>query len=158
MTPGGPDGRLRVLFLCTGNSGRSQMAEALLRHLTRGAVDVASAGSDPRPEIHPLARRAIRDLLGLEMRGQRPKSVADLGPAGFDVVISVCDRADRSCPVFPGDPERIRWSIEDPAEASGSEEERAGAFSRAAKDLLTRIRLWLSLPSVAARISAGERS
>lgn len=137
-------GPLRVLFLCTGNSARSQMAEAILRHLSRGSVEVESAGSLPRPEIHPLARGAVRRLAGLEMEGQRPKSIADLGERKFDCVITVCDRASETCPVFPGSPETIRWSLEDPAEAVGSEEDRRRAFENSARDLMIRIRLWLA--------------
>ena len=143
---------LRVLFLCTGNSARSQMAEAILRHLSRGSVEVESAGSQPRPEIHPMAREAIHRLAGLEMEGQRPKSIADLGDRKFDYLITVCDRAAESCPTIPGAPETIRWSLEDPAEASGTEEDRRRAFENSARDLMTRIRLWLALPAVAARI------
>ena len=146
--------RLRVLFLCTGNSARSQMAEAILRHLSRGSVEVESAGSHPRPEIHRMAREAVRKLAGLEMEGQRPKSIADLGDRSFDYLITVCDRAADVCPAFPGAPETIHWSLEDPAEAAGSELDRRRAFENSARDIMARIRLWLSLPAVAARTGA----
>lgn len=142
---------LRVLFICTGNSARSQMAEALLRNISRGKIDVSSAGSLPRPEIHPMARRTVKDLFGLDMEGQHPKPFDEFLGCHFDYVISVCDRAAESCPIFPGDPERIRWSFEDPAAVEGSEEEKRRAFERTAKDLMGRIRLWLSLPGVSAR-------
>ena len=147
---------LRVLFLCTGNSARSQMAEAILRHLSRGAVDVRSAGSDPRPQINPLAREAVKKVFGLDMAGQRPKSMNDFLSERFDYVITVCDRAAEVCPTFPGAPEMIRWSLPDPAEARGSEEERLRTFENSAKDLMQRIRLWLSLPRVAAQIPAAS--
>jgi len=145
---------LRVLFLCTGNSARSQMAETILRHLSGGRVEVRSAGSDPRPEINPLAREAVRRLLGREMTDQHPKAVNDLRSEPFDYVITVCDRAAEACPIFPGAPRVVRWSLPDPAEATGSEETRR-AFESTAKELMGRIRLWLSLPAIAGRLEAG---
>ena len=153
MSGGAP---LRVLFLCTGNSARSQMAEAILRQLSGGRVDVRSAGSAPRPEIHPLARETVRSLYGLDMTGQRPKPVEDFAGSSFDSVITVCDRAAESCPTFPGATEIIRWSLPDPAEAGGTDFERRRAFEDTARDLTRRIRLWLSLPGVARRISSGR--
>lgn len=138
---------LRVLFLCTGNSARSQIAEALLRSISKGRIEVVSAGSRPRPEIHPRAREALKKVAALDMEGQRPKAVEDFIEQRFDYVISVCDRAAESCPVFPGDPERIRWSLEDPAAVEG-DERQARAFERTVKDLTARIRLWTSLPAV----------
>jgi protein-tyrosine-phosphatase len=142
---------LRVLFICTGNSARSQMAEAILRHLSKGKIEVVSAGSHPRPEIHPLAREAVRKLFDLDMRGQHPKGFEPYLGQSFDYVISVCDRAAESCPVFPGDPTRIRWSFEDPAEAQGGEDDRRRAFESTAMDLMRRIRIWTALPSVSSR-------
>lgn len=148
--------RLRVLFICTGNSARSQMAEALLRHLSHGQIEVFSAGSEPKPEIHPLARRAVRDLFGLEMAGQYPKPLDEFLGQHLDYVISVCDRADASCPIFPGDTERIHWSFEDPAAVDGTEDEKRRAFERTAKDLMGRIRIWMSLPAIASRVTAVD--
>jgi len=146
---------LRVLFLCTGNSARSQMAEAILRHRTKGKVDVQSAGSDPRSEINPLAREAVKKLFGIEMTGQHPKPMSQFFQESFDYVITVCDRAAESCPTFPGTPEVIRWSLPDPAEGIGSEEEKRRAFESSARDLMQRIRLWFSLPAVARRMEAA---
>ena len=146
-------GRLRVLFLCTGNSARSQMAEAILRHLTKDDVNVESAGSNPKPEIHPFAREAVQKMLGLEMTGQRPKSIDEFISDRFDYVITVCDRAAAVCPSFPG-AEIIRWSLPDPAEATGTDDEKRRAFENSAKDLIQRIRLWLSLPAVRQRVEA----
>ena len=145
--------RVRVLFLCTGNSARSQMAEAILRQITKGAVDVESAGSSPKPEINPLAREAVKKILGLEMTGQHPKSMDKFTKERFDYVITVCDRAAEVCPSFPG-AEVIGWSLPDPAEATGSEEEKRRAFEHSARDLIQRIRLWSSLPAVRRRIEA----
>lgn len=146
--------RMRVLFLCTGNSARSQMAEAILRHLTKGAVNVESAGSDPKPEINPLAREAVKKILGLEMTGQHPKSIDKFLRDRFDYVITVCDRAAEVCPTFPG-AEIIRWSLPDPAGATGTDDEKKRAFENSAKDLIQRIRLWISLPGMSAKIQSS---
>ena len=144
----------RVLFLCTGNSARSQIAEALLRKMSDGRVDAVSAGTEPRPEIHPLARAAVSDLFGLNMEGQHPKPLDALVGQHLDYVISVCDRAAASCPVFPGDTERIHWSLEDPAAVQGDDATKRRAFEQTARDIATRIRLWLSLPAVRSRIGS----
>jgi ArsR family transcriptional regulator, arsenate/arsenite/antimonite-responsive transcriptional repressor / arsenate reductase (thioredoxin) len=145
---------LRVLFLCTGNSARSQMGEALLRHMSRGRIDVVSAGSRPRLEILPMARRTMKDLFGLDMAGQRPKPLEEFLGERFDYIITVCDRAAESCPTFPEDPERIRWSFEDPAALEGDEEKKQRAFEQTARDMAGRIRIWMSLPRVASRLTA----
>lgn len=143
---------LRVLFLCTGNSARSQMAEAILRRLSGGRVEVASAGSHPRPEIHPMAKEAVARVLKIGMDGQFPKGLEALSGERFDYVITVCDLAAESCPVFPAGTARIHWSIEDPAGVAGSDTEKRRAFEGAARELLGRIRSFLLQPSVASRI------
>jgi protein-tyrosine-phosphatase len=148
--------RLSVLFLCTGNSARSQLAEGILRHLARGRIHVASAGTFPRPEIHPMARLAARRVLKLDLRGQRPKAIDELVGDRFDYVITVCDKAAESCPVFPGNPERVHWSFEDPAAAEGSDKRRQRAFDDTARELRTRIRLWMSLPAIRGRLDSTE--
>ncbi len=147
---------LRVLFLYTGNSARSQMGEALLRHMSRGKIEVACAGSRPRPEIHPMARQAMKDLFGLEMAGQYPKPLEEFLGERFDYIITVCDRAAESCPAFPEDPERIRWSFEDPAAVEGDEEKKRRAFEQPARDMAARIRIWMSLPAVSSRVTAAR--
>jgi ArsR family transcriptional regulator, arsenate/arsenite/antimonite-responsive transcriptional repressor / arsenate reductase (thioredoxin) len=149
---------LRVLFLCTGNSARSQVGEALLRHISRGRVEVFSAGSQPRPEIYPMARRAVKDLFGLDMAGQHPKPLEQFRGERFDYVITVCDRAAESCPVFPGDSKRIRWSFEDPAAVEGDDAKKRRAFEQTARDMASRIRLWMSLPVVASRVTAARNA
>lgn len=149
---------LRVLFLCTGNSARSQMGEALLRHMSRGQIEIVSAGSRPRPEIHPMARRAVKKLFGLDMAGQYPKPLEEFLGERFDYIITVCDRAAESCPAFPEDPERIRWSFEDPAAVEGSEEKKQRAFEQTAHDMAGRIRIWMSLPAVASRVTAARNA
>jgi arsenate reductase len=128
----------RVLILCTGNSARSQMAEGILRHLSQGALDVASAGTHPS-FVHPLAIQAMREA-GIDISGHRSKSMEEFAGQKFDAVITVCDRAAENCPVFSGAPERIHFSLEDPAAVSGSEEERLRAFLRIRDALFERLR------------------
>jgi len=143
--------RLRVLFLCTGNSARSQMAEALLHHLSRGRVQVFSAGSDPQPRVHPLARETLEHRYGIATSELYPKSMNAFLGERFDYVITVCDRAAEVCPVFPGDPQRIHWSFEDPAAIDGESAQRR-AFAAAAHGIAARLRLWLSVPAVRRRL------
>jgi protein-tyrosine-phosphatase len=147
--------RLRVLFICTGNSARSQIAEALLCQLAHGRIDVFSAGSSPRPEIHPMARRVLSEVYGIDCSAQSPKSWDRYLKESFDFIITVCDRAAESCPAFPGDPERIRWSFPDPAEVTGSEEEQRRAFERIASEMAGRLRIWLSLPRLRAALQGN---
>jgi protein-tyrosine-phosphatase/DNA-binding transcriptional ArsR family regulator len=125
----------RVLFLCTGNSARSQMAEALLRDLSAGAVEVASAGSEPKP-LHPDAVRALRER-GIDIEGRASKHLSTFAGERFDYVVSLCDRVREVCPDFPG-AVLVHWSIADPA----AEGEYA-AFVRTAGELETRIRFLL---------------
>jgi protein-tyrosine-phosphatase len=144
---------MRVLFLCNGNSARSQMAEAIVRHASGGVIEVFSAGTEPQAEIHPMARVAIRSLFNIEMTGQAPKSVDQFAGERFDYVFTVCDQAAQACPTFAGTPERIHWNFPDPVAVDGTDEERQQAFSTTASQLLTRIRLWLSLRDVARRVN-----
>jgi protein-tyrosine-phosphatase len=146
---------LRVLFLCTGNSARSQMAEALLRQLSKNRVEVFSAGTAPRPEVHPLAKETLEYRYGIDTSGLKPKSMDRLLGESFDYVITVCDRAAETCPVFPGDPERMHWSFEDPAVVEGEGPQRR-AFASVANGLAARLRVWMSLPAVRDRIEAVE--
>jgi protein-tyrosine-phosphatase/DNA-binding transcriptional ArsR family regulator len=127
----------QVLFLCTGNSARSQMAEAFCERLSAGAVGAVSAGSHPKP-LHPNAVRVMRDR-GIDISGRRSKHLSEFAGRRFDYVISLCDRVREVCPEFPGGPELIHWSIPDPAREPGSEEETLPAFERTAAELETRI-------------------
>jgi arsenate reductase len=104
---------IRVLILCTGNSARSQMAEGLLRHLAPGHVEVQSAGTAPTP-VKPEAIQVMKEI-GIDISGQWSKHVDDLAGQPFDYVITVCDQANESCPIFPGTTRRIHWSFPDPA-------------------------------------------
>ena len=144
-----------VLFLCTGNSARSQMAEALARHLSGGRLEVESAGTAPQPEIHPMARQAVRTLCGLDMQGQHPKWLEPLLSRHFDYVITVCDHAAEVCPVFPGDTERMHWSYEDPAAVTGTDAEKQHAFDRTARDLMSRLGSWMSQPAIRNRMETA---
>ena len=139
--------RLRVLFLCTGNSARSQMAEALFRKLSRGRADVFSAGGSPATEVHPLALDVLRTRFSVD--------TADLFPKHLDYVITVCDRTAETCPTFPGDPERIHWSFDDPVKGNGEEAQRR-AFELVANGLAARLRIWMALPAVHLRLDAAE--
>jgi protein-tyrosine-phosphatase/DNA-binding transcriptional ArsR family regulator len=127
----------RVLFLCTGNSARSQIAEALAEQLSGGAVSAASAGSHPKP-LHPNAVRVMRER-GIDLAGRRAKPLSEFAAEHFDYVISLCDRVREVCPEFPGGPELIHWSIPDPARQPGSDEETLPAFERTATELGGRI-------------------
>ena len=126
-----------VLFLCTGNSTRSQMAEALLGQQAGDTVEVASAGSHPKP-LHPNAIRVMREY-GIDIAGRQPKHLDTVAGRRFDYVISLCDRVREICPEFPGPPEVIHWSIPDPAAGGGSDAETYPAFRAVAAGLRTRI-------------------
>lgn len=132
------DRKPRVLFLCTHNAARSQMAEAILRDLTKGTVDVYSAGNEPT-EVHPLAIRALRDM-GIDITGQRSKHVDEFAGQPFDYVITLCDSAREVCPIFPGHPERIHWGFPDPGAVEGTDEVRLAAFKQTATELSMRLR------------------
>jgi protein-tyrosine-phosphatase/DNA-binding transcriptional ArsR family regulator len=127
----------RVLFLCTGNSARSQMAEALCEQMTDGAISAVSAGSRPKP-LHRNAVRVMR-ARGIDIAGRRPKHLGEFADRRFDYVISLCDRVREICPEFPGAPTLVHWSIPDPAREPGSDEETLPAFERTAVELETRI-------------------
>ena len=130
-------GRARVLFLCTGNSARSQMAEALAQQLSGGELRAASAGSHPKP-LHPNAVRVMRER-GIDLGGRRSKHLSEFTRRHFDYVVSLCDRVREVCPEFPGTPEAIHWSVRDPAREPGDDDETLPAFERTAAELETRI-------------------
>lgn len=135
------DPKFRVLFLCTHNSARSQMAEALLRHVGGDHFEVHSAGTEPS-RVHPLAIRAMGEI-GLDITNNESKSLDQYLGDDFDYVITVCDQANESCPVFPGDPKRIHWSFPDPSAVEGTEEERLKAFASIRDQLRMRLRNWV---------------
>jgi ArsR family transcriptional regulator, arsenate/arsenite/antimonite-responsive transcriptional repressor / arsenate reductase (thioredoxin) len=127
----------RVLFLCTHNLARSQMAEGLLRDRSQGRLEVFSAGNQPS-QVHPLAVRAMQEM-GIDISGQHSKSIDGFLWQSFDYIITVCDRARETCPIFPGDPVLIHWSTPDPSTVQGSQEVRYKAFRDTAVQLRTRI-------------------
>jgi protein-tyrosine-phosphatase/DNA-binding transcriptional ArsR family regulator len=133
--------RRRVLFVCTGNTGRSPMAEALLRHQAGPHVEAASAGIRPKA-LHPDAVAVMRDHYRIDITGHQPTPVETVAHERFDFVITLCDKAREHCPEFPGHPGLIHWSMPDPAAAEG---DLAGypAFERTAAELETRIRFLL---------------
>jgi protein-tyrosine-phosphatase len=131
----------RVLFLCTGNSARSQMAEALVRKLSDGIVRASSAGSRPKA-LHPFASRVLRSR-GIELASARPKHWTVFDGERFDYVITLCDRVREVCPEFPGGPAAIHWSIPEPAGEGSSDQEILAAFERTAGELETRIACFL---------------
>lgn len=135
--------RTRILFLCTGNSSRSQIAEALANRLGAGAIEARSAGSRPKP-LHPNAVRVMR-MRGIDIAGQRSKHLDTFAHQRFDYVISLCDRVREVCPEFPGHPDLIHWSIPDPARAGTTDGETYPAFERTADELATRIPFLLKL-------------
>jgi protein-tyrosine-phosphatase/DNA-binding transcriptional ArsR family regulator len=135
--------RRSVLFLCTGNSARSPIAEALLRHHSTGHVTVVSAGSRPKPTLHPHTARVLRDTFGVDIGDQRPRHL-DTVSRRFDYVITLCDKVREVCPEFGDDTRRQHWSIPDPAAANGERASYA-AFVRAAADIDARVRQLLPL-------------
>lgn len=139
---------VRVLFLCTGNSARSQMAEAILNVKGKGRIEAASAGSHPAAQVHPLAIATLRDFT-IPWSGHEPRSITGLEQERWDYVITVCDRARDACPVFPGKPPFAHWSIPDPAAATGDDAAKRAAFRSAFLDLSHRIDLLLALPALA---------
>jgi len=127
----------RVLFVCTENACRSQMAEGLLRHEAGAAFEVFSAGTKPT-QVRPEAVAVMREA-GIDISGHRSKSVDEFEGQDFDYVITVCDNAKQSCPIYPEKTKRIHWSIEDPAAVQGSEEEILAAFRRIRDELRLRL-------------------
>jgi arsenate reductase len=123
----------RVLVLCTGNSARSQMAEGLLRHDAGDRYDVESAGVDPG-RVRPEAIGVMREI-GIDISGHRSKHVDEFAGQQFDYVLTVCDNANESCPVLPGQLRRLHRSFEDPAALQGDEQERLAAFRRVRDDI-----------------------
>jgi ArsR family transcriptional regulator, arsenate/arsenite/antimonite-responsive transcriptional repressor / arsenate reductase (thioredoxin) len=146
--------RVVVLFACTGNSARSPIAEALLRHRAAGEVEVTSAGSDPKPRLHPNAVRVLRERYGIDLAEQQPQRLEAVTGRRFDYVISLCDKVREVCPAFPDQPRLIHWSIPDPATAGDAGQASYPAFQRTAAEIDTRIRYLL--PAFAAAFHEHE--
>ena len=131
---------IAVLFVCTGNSSRSPIAEALLRLHTAGRVTVTSAGSRPKARLHPNTVRVLRQSFGIDLADQRPRHLDTLAGRTFTHVITLCDKAREACPEFAHHPRRAHWSIPDPATAGDSDQASYPAFARTAAAIDTRVR------------------
>lgn len=135
--------KTRVLFLCTGNSARSQMAEALLRKLASDRFEVHSAGLEPT-FIHPMTVRVLEEI-GIDTSDQYAKPLTEyLGKVHFGYLITVCSKAEKRCPIFPGVGQRLHWPFDDPAAFEGSEEEKLTFFRTIRDQIQTEIQKWLS--------------
>jgi len=144
---------IRVLFLCTGNSARSVIAEALLKQLGSDGFEVHSAGTRPKG-INPYTERVLTDA-GLSTQGFRSRNVGEFLDQRFDFVITVCDDAAEECPVFPNATERLHWSFEDPAAVQGTDQQKLAAFQHTL--LAMRRRLELFLPTARRATSSSSR-
>jgi arsenate reductase len=135
--------KIRVLFLCTGNSARSQMAEAFLRKYGGDRFEVYSAGLEPK-EINPYTWKVMKEI-GIDLTGQRSKHLSEyMGKVHFSHVITVCAQADERCPVvFPGMGQRLHWAIDDPAAFDGTDAQILNRFRRARDEIDDRIQAWL---------------
>ena len=147
---------IRVLFVCTGNSARSQIAEALLRDFGGADFEVNSAGTEPHG-VNPYTIRVL-DEIGIDWSAARSKSVTEFIGRPFDYVITVCDRARQTCPVFPGDHNSMHWGLDDPAEVEGSDEQKLEAFRRTRTEVATRLRPFVELARRARQTPEGARA
>jgi arsenate reductase len=141
----GRDTPLRLLFVCTGNSARSQIAEAVLSRKGAGRMETASAGSQPAPRVHPLTVDVLREF-GIDWSQRAPKGFDAVSDQQWDLIITVCDQAREACPTFPGQPAFAHWGMSDPAAVVGPDETRRQAFRDTVHYLSRRIDLLLALP------------
>jgi arsenate reductase (thioredoxin) len=142
---------IRVLFVCTGNSARSQIAEALLRDFGGADFETFSAGTEPKG-VNPFAIAVLSEI-GIDWAGAQSKSVTEFIGKPFDYVITVCDRARQTCPVFPGDHNSLHWGLDDPAEVEGTDEQKLEAFRRTRTEVAIRLRPFVELARNARRSS-----
>jgi ArsR family transcriptional regulator, arsenate/arsenite/antimonite-responsive transcriptional repressor / arsenate reductase (thioredoxin) len=138
-----PAAPVAVLFVCTGNSARSPIAEALLRRRTAGRVEATSAGTVPKPRLHPHTVQVLRDEYGIDISRQRPRHLNTLTGRRFDYLITLCDKAREACPELVDHARRVHWSTPDPAAAGSTDQAGYPAFARTAADIDTRIRYLL---------------
>ena len=135
---------IRVIFVCGGNSARSQMAEAILRREGGRDFEAFSAGVWPRDVVHPMTIQVLKEI-GIDISDARSKPVTEFLDQRFDYVVTVCDRARESCPVFPGAEESMHWGLDDPAEATGSEAQQLAVFRRVMTEIAVRMRTFIEL-------------
>lgn len=148
------DQPIRVLFVCTGNSARSQIGQALLEHLGGADFAVESAGTEPKG-VNPYAVRVLAEV-GIDWADAESKALAPFLEQPFDYVITVCDRARQACPVFPGSTNSLHWGLEDPAEVEGSDEEKLAAFRRTRQELTQRLRPFIEIARRTAGLPVGS--
>jgi arsenate reductase len=140
-------GKIRVLFLCTHNQARSQMAEGLLKAMGKERFEVFSAGTHPASQVHILAMRALEEL-GIDISQQKPKKLTEFLDQEFDYIITTCDRLlNTSLPEFTGEPQQLHWSIPDPLEIEGPTSEQFAEFCRIAAELKVRLKVITDLPA-----------
>jgi protein-tyrosine-phosphatase len=154
---GGVSTPFRILILCTGNSARSQMAEALFNLKGAGRIVAESAGSHPAARVNPFAIEELR-AAGIEWSGHQPRGMNGLEQQHWDAIITVCDNARESCPIFPGQPIMAHWGMPDPAGVEGSDEAKRRAFREAMMALSRRVDLMLALPFESLQQAALEAS
>ncbi|MFC0449829.1 ArsR family transcriptional regulator [Rhodococcus jostii] len=140
-----PTTSLAVLFVCSGNSARSAIAEALAHHHGNGRVDAISAGTRPKPDMHPNTVRVLRDEFGIDISDRHPRHLGALADRRFDTVVTVCDKAREVCPEFGDEARKIHWSIPDPATPVGTDDDTYPTFRAAATEIDTRIRYLLPI-------------
>lgn len=136
----------KILFLCTGNSARSIFAEYLTKKICPNRFEAYSAGSEPRGAVNPYALQVLREQYKVDAQTARSKSWDEFKDTNFDIIITVCDRAKETCPIFPGQPTVAHWSIPDPAEATGTDAEKLRKFRETAQLIQRRIELLCSFP------------
>lgn len=135
---------VKVLFLCTGNSARSIFGEYLLRRAGGERFEVHSAGASPTGKVNPFAIRVLKDVYGIDASSARSKSWEEFTGTEFDFVITVCDNARDTCPVWPGRPQKHHWSLPDPALAQGSDSDIYETFKQVASDIEQRVEQFIS--------------
>lgn len=135
----------KVLFLCTKNSARSQMAEVILNYRGNDRFNAYSAGSNPASEINPFAVKVLANA-GFDLLNKRPRSMDEYINDEFDFIITLCDRMKEDCPVFPGQPILAHWGMPDPADFDGTEEEKQKVFEKTVKEISNRMTLFLNIP------------
>ena len=131
------DDKIQVLFICTGNSARSQISEGLLRKMSGDVADVFSAGTEPADEVNPLAKRVMAEN-GIDISSHYPRKVDQFLSKEFDIVVTTCDGARQACPAFPGVARNYHWDLQDPATAGGTEEERLAVFRKTFAEISER--------------------
>jgi arsenate reductase len=136
----------KILFLCTGNSARSILAEYIIKRVGRGRFESYSAGSNPKGAIHPMALKVLHELYRMDVTDARSKSWNEFKDVEFDFVITLCDSAKESCPIWPGQPIIAHWGSPDPAAVECSEEEKHRVFTQVALQIQRRLDLLCSLP------------